>query len=66
MKPLKNLYKITEKDVNYLIKQIGKDYIEYCKINNIDLEKQTICIECNKFYNRTAIKRHTNRFHSRK
>lgn len=66
MKPPKNLFRITEKDVEYLIKQIGKDYIEYCKINNIDLEKKTICIHCDKFFNRTAIKRHTNRYHSTK
>lgn len=66
MKPLKNIYKITEKDVEHLVKQIGKDYIEYCRINNIDLEKKTICIHCNKFFSRTAIKRHTNIFHSRK
>jgi hypothetical protein len=57
---------LTQKQISFLKNQFGEKYMEILVKESIDITKKKLCVECNKWYSRTSIKRHNNAFHDKK
>ena len=61
-----NIYlHLDERERKYLEKQLGKNYEDILKQECIDISKKRICIDCNKWFSRTSIKRHNEIYHKK-